>query len=375
MSRHTLTTVPLADPRADNAIFRSKIVAAMETLIGSGQYILGENVRLFEELMASRTGTQAAVGVGSGTDALVLALLAAGIGRGDEVIVPSHTAGPSIAAINVTGATPVFADICSDTYCIDPESVEACLSRATKAILVVHLYGHPADLTPLQLIARAKGVILIEDCAQAQGARYRDATVGSIGNVGCFSFYPTKNLGALGDGGAITTDSERAEIIRQLRTYGWRQPQYAEIPHGRCSRLDEIQAAILRIKFAHLDQAISARRRIADIYVKELQDTPLVLPIERADCMHTYHLFVVRSDRRDNLRAYLNERGVATGIHYPFAGHAQPGLAAGSRIPLPLARTEAASAQILSLPMFSSMTDSQIDRVVDPIRSFSRRSG
>jgi dTDP-4-amino-4,6-dideoxygalactose transaminase len=370
MSSTNPSDIPMADPRADNVALRREILDAIGALIDSGQYILGDEVRRFEQEIAAQVGVEAAVGVGSGTDALVLAMLAAGVGPGDEVIVPSHTAGPSIAAINVVGAVPVFADISRDTYCIDPEKVTACIGPRSKAILAVHLYGHPADLTALRDIARSNGMKLIEDCAQAHGSVYLDRPVGSWGDFGCFSFYPTKNLGALGDGGAITTNEERAALVRKLRTYGWSVPQFSEIAGGRCSRLDELQAAILRVKLAEFDKAIAARRRIAQIYMNELKGLPLALPLEQAGSSHTYHLFVVQSQQRDALRAFLQQHGIATGIHYPYPGHVQPGLAANARIPMPLEVTEAVAPLILSLPLFPQMTDAQIERVVSAVRDF-----
>lgn len=370
MSSANHSDVPMADPRADNVVLRGEILDAVGAFIDGGQYILGDEVLRFEQEIATQIGTEAAVGVGSGTDALVLAMLAAGLGAGDEVIVPSHTAGPSIAAINVVGAVPVFADISRDTYCIDPAKVAACIGPRSKAILAVHLYGHPADLTALQHIARSNGMKLIEDCAQAHGSIYKDRPVGAWGDLGCFSFYPTKNLGALGDGGGITTNEACAVLVRKLRTYGWSVPQFSEVSGGRCSRLDPLQAAILRIKLREFDKAIEARRRIARIYLDEMKELPLVLPREQADCVHTYHLFVVQSRQRDALRAYLHQHGVATGIHYPFPGHVQPGLAANSRTPVPLEVTEAVAPLILSLPLFPQMTDIQIQRVVRVIRDF-----
>lgn len=353
------------------AMLKPQLLQAAGRVIDSGYYINGSEVKAFEASLArALSQPHPVVGVGSGTDALIIALLSLGIGPGDEVVVPSHTAGPSVAAINAVRATPVFADIEADTACLDPASVEAAISERTKAILAVHLYGHPADLDRLMPMAQARGVALIEDCAQAQGAFLHERAIGSIGDLGCFSFYPTKNLGAIGDGGAVSGRGDLLDKVRKLRTYGWSKPQYSDLALGRCSRLDEIQAAFLNIKLPYLAEAVDARRRIAGLYCAELQGLPLRLPVERPGARHAYHLFVVQADARDKLAAYLSERGVATGLHYPFPVHVQPGLTEGARLSGPLQVTEALQKTIISLPVFASMTDAEISQVTAAVRGF-----
>jgi dTDP-4-amino-4,6-dideoxygalactose transaminase len=361
--------VPLADPGADTHEHRDAIIAAVTRVVDGGHFILGPEVTRFESGMAASLGVSHVIGVASGTDALVLAQLALGIGAGDEVIAPSHTAGPTIAAIHMSRATPVLVECDPDTYCIDADAAAAAVSPRTKAIIAVHLYGHPANIDAL--CAAAPGIPIIEDCAQAQGARLNGHAIGALGAISCFSFYPTKNLGALGDGGAVATnDAELAVAVRRLRAYGWTRPQYAELENGRCSRLDEMQAAILSVKLEALSAAISRRRSIATRYRDGMKDLPLVLPQEEPGAVHAYHLFVLRSDRRDALEKHLQTAGIGTGRHYPFSTHAQPGLAAKARIPGSLARTEALYGEILSLPMFATMSDEQTDRVITAVRSF-----
>ena len=361
--------VPLADPSADIREYRDPIVAALARVVDGGNFILGPEVANFEKRMTASLGVSDVIGVASGTDALVLALQALGIGAGDEVIAPSHTAGPTIAAIHMSRATPVLVECDPDTYCIDSAAVATAVGARTKAIIAVHLYGHPADMDALH--AAAPGIPIIEDCAQAHGARFNGQAVGALGAISCFSFYPTKNLGALGDGGAVATkDARLALAVRRLRTYGWTRPQYAELENGRCSRLDEMQAAILSVKLDALPDAIARRRSIAARYRDGMKDLPLILPQEAPGAVHAYHLFVLRSDRRDALEKHLQAAGIGTGRHYPFPTHAQPGLAARAKIPGSLAQTEALYGEILSLPMFATMTDEQTDRVMAAVRSF-----
>lgn len=364
------TAVPMADPRAENVSLGTVIADAVRRVVEGGTYILGPEVAAFERELAAAAMCEAAIGVASGTDALVLALLAAGISGGDEVIAPSHTAGPTVAAINAVGATPVLVDIDPDTYCVDPEAVAAAIGSRTRAVIAVHLYGYPADLDRLREITRVHGICLIEDCAQAQGALYRGKPVGGHGDYGCFSFYPTKNLGAIGDGGAIVAAISNADRVRKLRTYGWTAPQFAELPAGRCSRLDELQAAILRVKMPRLSEGIDARRRVAALYRDGLTDLPVRLPPDGPDHRHAYHLYVIACEERDGLKEFLAGRGIQTGLHYPYPVHRQPGLAGAARISGSLANTERAAASILSLPLFPSMRDDQVARVIDGVRSF-----
>ena len=363
--------VPLSDPRGEAQTLRAEMVAALIRVVDGGRYILGPEVAGFEAALAASIGVGHAVGVASGTDALVLAMLGLGVEAGDEVITVSHTAGPTVAAIRMIGAVPVLVDVDDRTFCIDPGQAASAVSPRTRAIIAVHLYGHPANMAALKDVAHSRGLALIEDCAQAQGATIGGRQVGSFGNVGCFSFYPTKNLGAIGDGGAIVTDDPAvADRLRRLRTYGWSKPQYAELENGRCSRLDEIQAAILALKLGHLAANLERRRNAAELYRARLARLPLVLPNEQAGYRHSYHLFVVRAQRRDALEAHLRAEGIGTGRHYPWPVHVQPGIASAARVPGPLTTTETMAGEILSLPMFSTISEAQIDRVADAVRTF-----
>jgi dTDP-4-amino-4,6-dideoxygalactose transaminase len=363
--------VPVADPAADHAHLRQEILAAMARVFDSGTYILGPEVDAFERSFAARYGAPGAVGVDSGTGALVLALLAAGVGRGDEVITVSHTAGATVAAIRMIDAAPVLVDIDPETYCLDPGSLQAALSPRTKVVLPVHLYGHPADLDAIGAFAGEHGLALVEDVAQAEEASIGERPLGTIGDIGCFSFYPTKNLGAIGDGGLVTARrQDTIERLRHLRTYGWSRPQFASIPGGRSSRLDELQAAVLSVKLRHVTTAVERRRAIAARYNAAFADLPLTLPVEKPGCRHVYHLYVVRTDARAALAQHLHRTGIATGIHYPHAVHRQPGLAAHARVAGSMTATEEIGGKILSLPMFPSLSAAAQERVIDGVRAF-----
>jgi dTDP-4-amino-4,6-dideoxygalactose transaminase len=366
---NALAHVPFAFPAGEAQALRAEIDAALARVVDGNAYILGPEVAAFETAMAASLDVRDVIGVASGTDALVLALLGLGVESGDEVITVSHTAGATVAALRMIGATPVLVDVCADTYCLAPDSLASALSPKTKAIVAVHLYGHPADIGAIR--EAAPGIPVVEDCAQAQGALLAGRPVGSLADLACFSFYPTKNLGALGDGGAVACNDEGlAARIRSLRTYGWTRPQYAELSHGRCSRLDEIQAALLSVKLKRLPGYIARRRSIAARYGAGLSTLPLTLPVEKPGAAHAFHLYVLRTDRRDELERHLSRQSVGVGRHYPFPVHCQPGLAAGARIPGRLAVTERISGQILSLPMFATMSDEQVDRVIAVVRDF-----
>jgi dTDP-4-amino-4,6-dideoxygalactose transaminase len=367
--------IPLADPAADNADEREAILSAVSQVVARGSYILGPEVTRFEARMAERLRVPGAVGVGSGTDALVLAMLAVEIGHGDEVVTVSHTAGPTVAAIRILGATPVLVEVAQDTYCIDPTNLEQAIGPRTKAIIAVHLYGHPADMDAVCEIAHRHNLAVVEDCAQAQDAAIDGRPVGSIGTMGCFSFYPTKNLGAIGDGGLVSSRVPGlAERVRRLRTYGWTKAQYAEIVDGRCSRLDELQAAILNVKLEKLTAAIERRCTLAHRYSEAFRDLPLVCPRERPGCRHAYHLYVIRCDRRDDLARHLNGIGISTGLHYPYPVHAQPAFCDVVRLAEPLKATELLAREILTLPLFPGMKSDQQERVIDAVRRFYGRS-
>lgn len=363
--------VPLVDLLGQTHALRGEIDAAIARTLDSGWYVLGREVAAFEVEFAAYVarhggGPVGCVGVNSGTDALNLALWACDIGPGDEVITVAHTAVATAAAIVLRGATPVFVDIDPTTYTMDPAQVAAAVTARTKAIVPVHLYGHPVDLAPILDLAQGAGLRVIEDCAQAHGATYRGQHVGTWGDLGCFSFYPTKNLGALGDGGAVIgRDPVLLERVRLHREYGWTpQARYVSQTQGMNSRLDELQAAILRVKLAQLDAWNDRRRALADHYAAALP-AELVLPVEHADCRHVYHLYVVRAPARDTLRNRLHAAGIGTGIHYPVPIHRQPGYAGYGRGPLP--QTELAADAIVSLPMHPLLTNDQVQAVAEAV--------
>ena len=358
-----------ANPRAQYLAHQREIDDAMRRVVDRGQYILGEEVRAFEQEFAAYTGAADAVGVGSGTEALHLALVACDIGRGSEVITVAHTAVATVAAIELTGATPVLVDIEPDHYTLDPAQLESAITPRTKAIIPVHLYGQPADLGPIVAVARSHGLRVIEDCAQAHGATYAGARVGTQGDVGCYSFYPTKNLGALGDGGIVVTgDAELAGTMRLLREYGWAERYVSHIA-GWNSRLDEIQAAVLRVKLRYLDEDNRARARLAGIYGAGLADAGLVLPEPRSLATHVYHLYVVRSRFRDALQSFLRSRGIGAMVHYPVPIHLQPAykgrLPGRERLP----ETEQMAQEVLSLPMHPQLTEHELSSVVEAVRA------
>ena len=350
---------PLHDSLAD------EIAEAMRRVADSGWYILGPEVEAFEREFAAFHGLEHAVGVASGTDAIELALRAAGIGRGDEVISVAHTALATVTAIERAGATPVLVDIDRDTFTMDPRQAEAAITSRTRAILPVHLYGQPADMDALGRIAEAHNLPLIEDCAQAHGATVNGRLVGAIGLLGAFSFYPTKNLGAYGDGGAVVTgDAALADELRRLRNYG-QVSRYHHASRGINSRLDEMQAAILRVKLRQLRRHNQRRREIAAIYNDNLWGVSI--PRVADGRSHVYHLYVIRDHARDQLMADLQKRGIGTLIHYPVPVHLQEshgdlGLAPGS-----LPQSEKAAREILSLPLYIGFSDAEALQVCEAI--------
>lgn len=348
-----------SNPRAQYLARKEEIDTAIHRVLNKGRYILGEEVEAFEKEFAGYIGVSYAIGVGSGTDALQLALLAAGIGSGDEVITVSHTAVATVAAIDSCGAIPVVVDIEADYYTMDPKGVEGAITERTKAIIPVHLYGQPADLAPILEAARERGLVVIEDCAQAHGATYKGKKVGSYGDMACFSFYPTKNLGAIGDGGIVVTNSkELAEKLRLLREYGWAE-RYVSYYAGRNSRLDEIQAAILRTKLKYLDVDNSKRVELADIYNRELADSGILLPQPRKDATHVYHLYVIRSSCRDKLLEALRKRNIGVLVHYPVPIHLQPAYQGRMSVSGTLFETEQIAQQVLSLPMHAQLSKAE----------------
>lgn len=308
------------------------------------------------------------MGVNSGTDALQVALRACGVGPGDEVITVAHTAVATVAAIRMVGATPVLVDIDPATYTMNPAALEDAVTPRTKAVVPVHLYGHPADIQAIGEVTRRRGFWLIEDCAQAHGARYHGKPVGSFGDLACFSFYPTKNLAAAGDGGAVVgSDPELLAKVRLLREYGWTPAaRYIAQIEGINSRLDEVQAAILRVKLRHLDDDNKVRRELAATYAAHLPAT-IVKPVEQAGCRHVYHLYVVRVAGRDTVRAELAQAGIGTGIHYPVPIHLQPAYRSDALVAMDLRETERAAGEIVSLPMHPALTVEQVRQIAAAI--------
>jgi len=362
------TLVPFVDLKAQFQSLRAEIVPRVMAVMEDASFILGPDVARFEENFARYLDARYCVGVESGTAALQFALEALGIGQGDEVIIPANTYIASALAVSAVGAKPVLVDI-DRTYFMDPTLLEAAVTPRTKAIMPVHLYGQAVPMDVIGEFARARGIAVIEDACQAHGARWNGRRVGSFGEVGCFSFYPGKNLGAYGDGGAIVTnDPEIADRLRLLRDFGQRKKYEHLIKGGNC-RLDSIQAAVLDVKLRHLDDWNEARRRHAKAYDERLAAIGLTPPQRLHDEGHVYHLYVVEVERRERVAAALHERGVATGIHYPIPIHLQPayadlGLSRGA-----FPRTERSAERILSLPMFPELTERQIDLVVDALAS------
>ena len=365
MNKMSDVTIPSANPKADYLQHAAEIQQAIQIVLESGQYILGPETRRFEEAFADYIGVADCVSVNSGTDALILALKAVGVEPGDEVITVSHTAVATVAAIELAGATPVLGDVDPETYCLDPNVLGDLVSPKTKAIIPVHIYGQPADMAAILEFARPRGIPVIEDCAQAHGATIGGKKVGCFGDLACFSFYPTKNLGAIGDGGAIVTNRfELAVKLRLLREYGWEERYLSKLP-GTNSRLDELQAAILNVKLPHLTEKNLNRQAIAAIYDKRLANTKFVLPKRLPGKEHAMHLYVVQAENRDDLKDYLKQNGVGTGIHYPQAIHQQPAYLGRLRGSDRLAVTEGLVARILSLPIYPQLPREDVERVCD----------
>jgi len=369
--------IPQSNPLAGYESYKNEIDAAVASALNSGWYILGKEVAAFEEEFAAFHGGGYATGVGNGTDALEICLRSLEVGPGDQVFTVPHTAVATVSAIEKAGAHPVLVDIDQRTFTICPSSLERTIEsqikagQRPKAVIAVHLYGHPAAMSEVTAIAKKYGLKVIEDCAQAHGAILRNQKVGTFGDMAAFSFYPTKNLGAFGDGGAVlTADSALAERAKLLREYGWRQRYVSEIPGGN-TRLDEIQAAILRVKLRALNQANQKRRAVASIYSSQIKNPLVTLPQVDSQVGHVFHQFVVRSEHRDSLRQYLAENGVGTLIHYPVPIHQQP--AYENKVPTDpdgLPHAEKAAREVLSLPMFPELKTEEIKTVVEKINSF-----
>ena len=361
-------SVPFVDLPREYRTIKAEIDAAIHRVVESGQFILGREVAAFEREMAAYCGAAYGIGVGSGTDALRLALEVAGVRAGDEVITTPFTFVATAETISQAGGVPVFADIEAEGYGLDPLDVARRITPRTRAIVPVHLYGEPAAMEPLMKLAEAHGLAVIEDAAQAIGAESGGRRIGSIGHAGCFSFFPTKNLGAYGDAGFVTTnDPALAERLAMLRQHGMRQ-KYVHEALGWCSRLDELQAAVLRVKLRHLDGWTAARRDHVRRYRRLLAGTPVGLPFEREGDRGVYHLFTIETPQRDELQKFLSARGVQTAVHYPVPLHQQPiyrSLPSGS-----LPHSERASRQVLSLPLFPELRAQEQDEVVAAITAF-----
>lgn len=360
--------IPLIDLTAQFASIREDVVQAVETVLSSGTYILGPQVAAFEEEMADFLGVKYAVGVSSGTDALILSLRALEVGQGDEVIVPAYTFFATAEAVSHVGATPVFVDIDPDTYCLDPTELTRRITRRTRAIIPVHLFGHPADLDPVMAIAKREGLSVIEDAAQAVGAMYRGRKVGSLGDAGCLSFFPTKNLGGCGDGGMVVTNKAAVyEQVRKLRTHGWRT-KFAPETIGYNSRLDELQAAILRVKFRQLSRWNARRREIASRYRRLLSGSAARIPSEASYAHHVYHLYLIRVDARDAVQNHLNRVGIMTGVYYPSALHDLWPYRQLTKESEEFPEARSAARETLAIPLYPEMTEDQIFAVADGVK-------
>ncbi len=358
--------IPCSTPLAQYEAYRDEIDLAVRSVLESGHYILGPQLTAFEKEFAHYHGLAHCVGVANGTDALQVALVACGIQAGDEVITVAHTAVATVTAILQAGATPVFVDVHPDFYTLDASQLEAAYSPRTKAILPVHIYGQACDMDPILQFARERNLQVIEDCAQAHGATYKGKKVGTFGQVACFSFYPTKNLGALGDGGALlTADPVLAEKARLLRSYGWAERYISHI-HGWNSRLDELQAAVLRVKLPHLDADNARRQKLAYFYSQALGKT-FSLPKVAPENGHVFHLYALRHQRRNELQEFLRSQGVQTLVHYPVPVHLQP---AYTRFGRSLPVTEALAREELSLPLFPQLTEDEAQAVVSALLKF-----
>ena len=364
-------SIPWASPAAQYRAHQTEIQAAIARVLDNGHFVLGEEVEAFERVFAQYCGVAHGAGVASGTDALELAIRALGVGPGDEVITVSHTAVATAAAVLACGATPVLVDIDQASYTLDPSKIEPAITPRTKAIVPVHLYGQAADMDAVLAIAQAHKLRVIEDCAQCTGGRYGARRLGSLGDIACFSFYPTKNLGAIGDGGmVITSDADLAARVRRLRQYGWDESRKTH-EVGRNSRLDPMQAAILAAKLPHLDADNARRAEIAARYNRGLAGLPFVVPAARANATHVYHLYVVRCDDRTGLMAHLRTDQIGSAVHYAEPVHVQNGYAEKCVLPkggLPV--TDAVVDKILSLPIYPELTDAEVDRVIASLRAY-----
>ena len=356
--------IPFVDLRAQYLSIKDEVDAAIQGILDTTQFTLGSEVAAFEEEFAAYSGADIGIGVNTGTSALHLALLAAGVGPGDEVITVPFTFVASVAAIHYTGAKTVFVDIDPVTYTMDPAQIEAAITPKTKAIIPVHLYGQPADMAPIMAVAKKHGLIVIEDACQAHGAEYDGKRAGSIGDFGCFSFYPGKNLGAYGEGGLVTTNNpEFARTIRMLRDWG-AEKKYHHVLKGYNMRLEGMQGAVLRVKLKYLEQWTEARRAAAERYGKLLAQAGIAAPVARPNVRHVYHIYAIRTANRAQLQEALQARGVSTGIHYPFPVHLLPAYADLGYVEGDFPHAEKAALEELSLPMYPELPADAQEQVV-----------
>lgn len=361
--------IPLVDFKTEYRLIQKEIDDAISRVLKSGWYILGKEVGEFEKELASYIGEKYAVGVASGTDALTIALKALGIKNGDGVIVPANVY-PTAFGVVLSCVHIQLADVDAGTLNISIETLKKAVTRKTKAIIVVHLYGNPVDINPIKKFAKEKGILLIEDCAQAAGAEYKGKKVGTFGDIACFSFYPTKNLGAYGDGGAILTNNKRlAEKVRLWRMYGEKN-RYDSVLVGHNSRLDEIQAAILRVKLKHLKKWNKERRKLAAVYKEGLKDLPVKIIKETMGGKNVYHLFVIKAKERDKLADYLKNKGIGTGVHYPIPIHLMPSFSYLGYKKGEFPVSERASREVLSLPIHPRLSKDDFGYVISVIREF-----
>jgi dTDP-4-amino-4,6-dideoxygalactose transaminase len=364
------TKVPFLDLKAQYLSIKPEIDAAVAKILESTQFVLGEEVAGFERDFAAYVGAGQGIAVNSGTSALHLALLAAGVGPGDDVITVSHTFVATVAAIGYTGARAVFVDVDPVTLTMDPVKVEAAITPRTKVVLPVHLYGQPADMDPILEVARRRKLLVIEDAAQAHGARYKGRPVGSMGDLACFSFYPGKNLGAYGEGGLVATSNEPfAKTIRMLRDWG-QERKYHHVLAGYNYRMEGMQGAILRVKLRYLERWTELRRAHAARYRELLAGSGVVLPTEAGYARHVYHVYAVRTPDRDGLMKALGDRGVQSGIHYPVPVHLQPAYATPAYGVGSFPHTEKAAAEVTSLPMYPEMTEAHLEAVGKAVKAF-----
>jgi dTDP-4-amino-4,6-dideoxygalactose transaminase len=365
--------VPYLDLKSQYRSIKPEIDAAITRVLESCQFVLGAEVAAFERDFAVYCQASECIALNSGTSALHLALLAAGVGPGDEVITVPFTFVASVAAIIYAGAKPVLVDIEPHSFTIDPEKIESSITSRTKAILPVHLYGHPADMDPIMEIARRRRLIVIEDAAQAHGAEYKGHRVGSIGDIACFSFYPGKNLGAYGEGGAVTTSNPKyADTVRMLRDWG-QDRKYHHLLRGYNYRMEGFQGAVLGVKLGHLDEWTKARRKIVAQYNEHLAHLDIDTPVEMPWARHVYHVYTVRSTDRDGLQAALGAEGIQTGIHYPVPAHMQPAYADLGYGPGDFPHSEAAAQQVLSLPLYPELPSQAVAQVAAVVSEVSAK--